>query len=142
MEENATIGKGCGEFRKVSLALSLTMFVCYITGVLYINAEVPELIPVYIASSALLLLVIGPPVLYSRIKKLKGGEVYMDERSDQCTLKATRNAFIVTLLALSVYMILGQWKPDSLYRILALQTIFGVTVSAYIASYFYYQFFR
>jgi succinate-acetate transporter protein len=63
----------------------------------------------------------------------------VDERSDTCSLKATRNAFIVALLFLALYMILGQLKPDSLYRIQALQGVFGVMVGAYALSYFYYK---
>ena len=56
--------------------------------------------------------------VFAKVKKVKGGADSMDERSNADSLKATRNAFVgATLVVLAMYMILGQMKPDSLYRI-------------------------
>ncbi len=115
------------------------MLVWFVTGMLYANTVDPGMVRVIVVITALGALLILALAVYEKAKKVKGGAEFMDERSNAYSLKATRNAFLVTLVVLSLYMILGQIKPDSLYRIQALQGVFGVSVAAYVASYFYYQ---
>lgn len=126
------------EYRKVNLVISLTMIVWFVTGLIAANVFAPEMVPIVIVGTGVLGVVILALVLYARVTKMKGGEEYYDERSDVCSLKATRNAFVVCLIFLCIYMVLGAMKPDSLYRIQALQGVFGMTVGAYVLSYFYY----
>lgn len=127
------------EYWVVNLIISVTMIIWFITGMLYANMVDPKMAQVIVAITAVGALLIMGLAAYAKVKKVKGGAEYMDERSNAYSLKATRNAFVVTLVVLSLYMILGQMKPDSLYRIQALQGVFGVSVAAYVASYFYYQ---
>jgi len=139
MVENIAKRNRKNEYRLVNLVIALTMIVWFVTGLLYTNVVEPGLVPVILGGSGLLTLVILGIAVYGMMKKVKPGREYEDERSDLCSFKATRNAFLVTLVALSLYMILGQLRPDSLYRIQALQGVFGVAVAAYAASYFYYK---
>ena len=100
------------------------------------SSEIVSVILIGIIFVGLLMLGV---ILYERAKKVKPTREYEDERSDMCSLKATRNGFIFALIFLAIYMIIGQMAPSSLYRIQALQAVFGVSVAAYTVSYVYYK---
>ncbi|HMK48377.1 MAG TPA: hypothetical protein VK436_17265 [Methanocella sp.] len=144
MTGKTKIGFGKGEYMIMNLIISLTMIVWFITWMMYANIIDPGMVRIVVASfimggAVIMLFIIYVWINNKRNKKVNAGLEYQDERSDQCSMKATRNAFVVALLILSVYMILGQLKPDSLYEIQALQAVFGVTVAAYAASYYIYK---
>jgi hypothetical protein len=139
MAANAKFSLLKSEYWVINLIISVTMIVWFVTGMMYTNTVEPEMALVIVAVTAVGALLIMALAVYAKAKKVKGGAEYMDERSNAYSLKATRNAFVVTLVVLSLYMILGQMKPDSLYRIQALQGVFGVSVAAYVVSYFYYR---
>jgi hypothetical protein len=130
------------QFRIVFLFIALTGIVWFVTGLMAANVFAPDMVPIVLFGTILLSLLILSLILcssiYYRIKKIKPGREFVDERSDMCSFKATRNAFIVTLVFLALYMIIGQMSPSSLYRIQALQGVFGVSVAAYTASFYYY----
>jgi uncharacterized membrane protein len=95
------------------------------------------LVPIILAAYVILFVVIVASGIYeSRVKKVKPEP--QDERSALCSLKATRNAFLFSLVLMAVYMVLGQMGAP-LVKMLALQTIFGVSLAAYSISYLYYQ---
>jgi predicted exporter len=80
--------------------------------------------------------IIGISIYYLRAKKEKPEP--QDERTAMCSLKATRNAFLITLVSLTIYMVFGQMGAP-LVKILALQSIWGISVAAYTVSYYYYK---
>lgn len=139
MAVNVAMRKRRGEYWIVNLAISLTMIVWGATMLLYTYSMAPAMALVILAVTVLLSLAILGFSLFWRRKRVNETVEYMDERSDALSLKASRNAFIVALVVLSGYMIIGQLFPDSLYRIQALQGIFGVSVATYVLSYFCYK---
>lgn len=139
MTENVATRKRKGEFWIVNLAISLTMIIWGVTMLLYTYSVAPAMALMIFAATVLLSIACLGFGLYWRRKKVNREVEFMDERSDAFSLKASRNAFIIALVFLALYMIIGQMRPDSLYRIQALQGVFGVSVASYIISYFYYQ---
>ena len=138
------LGKiGNSQYGIVNLFIALTSIVWYITALMSVYVTAPEessvIIPVVLIGTLLVGLLIVGVSLHERVKKVKPGKEYEDERSDLCSLKATRNGFIFALVSLAFYMILGQMWPTSLYRIQALQAVFGIIVAAYTVSYVYYK---
>lgn len=133
------IGKiGNHQYGIVNLFIALTTIIWFITGLMYANMVAPVMARMILIVTIIgSLLILGLTVL-ERVKKVKPSKKYEDERSDICSLKATRNAFIVSLIFLAIYMIIGQMLPFSLYGIQALQAVFGVSVAAYTLSWYYY----
>jgi hypothetical protein len=127
----------------VNLFIALTSIIWFITSLMSVYVVAPEqsseIVSVILIGIIFVGLLILGLILYERAKKVKPTREYEDERSDMCSLKATRNGFIFALIFLAIYMIIGQMAPSSLYRIQALQAVFGVSVAAYIVSYFYYK---
>lgn len=128
-----------GQYGIVNLFITLTMIIWFVTGLMAANVLAPYMIPIVIIGTALVSVVILGLIGIQWVIKVKPTREYEDERSDMCSLKATRNGFIFALIFLAIYMIIGQMAPSSLYRIQALQSIFGVSVAAYTVSYFYYK---
>lgn len=123
----------------VNLFITLTMIIWFVTGLMAANVFAPYMVPIVIIGTALVSLVILVFIIIEWLKKAKPTREYEDERSDMCSLKATRNGFIIALIFLAIYMIIGQMAPTSLYRIQALQGIYGIAVAAYVISYYYYK---
>jgi 1,4-dihydroxy-2-naphthoate octaprenyltransferase len=130
---------GNHEYGIVNLFIAVTTIVWFATGIMYTYGQEPLLAELVFGATIIGSLVILSLVAYEKIKKVKPSTKYEDERSDVCSMKATRNAFITVLVALAAYMIIGQWASDSLYRIQALQGVFGVSVAAYVISWSYYM---
>jgi len=127
----------------VNLFIALTSIIFFITALMSVYVVAPErsseiIMAILIGTLVVGLLILGL-ILYERVKKVKPTREYEDERSDMCSLRATRNGFIFALIFLAIYMIIGQIAPSSLYRIQALQAVFGVSVAAYTVSYVYYK---
>lgn len=130
---------GKSQYGIVNLFITLTMIIWFVTGLMAANVLAPYMVPVVIIGTALVSLVILVFFIIAWLKKVKPTKEYEDERSDVCSLKATRNGFVIALIFLAVYMILGQIAPNSLYRIQALQGVYGIAVAAYVISYYYYK---
>jgi hypothetical protein len=139
MAEKISIMLKRSEYWVVYIFISLTMIVWFATILMEENMFAPVTFPAVIAGSTFIVLATFAVVLYWRARKVKSGQEFMDERSNMCTLRATRNAFIVSLLFLALYMILEQIAPASSYNIPAPQGVFGVSVAAYLISYFFYR---
>jgi hypothetical protein len=139
MAEKISIMLKKSEYWVVYIFISLTMIVWFVTILMAENMFAPVMFPAVIAGSTFIVLATFAVVLYWRARKVKSGQEFMDERSNICTLRATRNAFIVSLLFLALYMILEQISPVSSNNIPAPQGVFGVSVAAYLISYFFYR---
>jgi hypothetical protein len=96
------------------------------------------MVPIILTLTIVGVVLIMGLTVYERLKKVKPGDEYRDERADMCSLKATRNAFIIAVIVLAIYMMIGQISPTSLYKIQALQVIYGVSVATYVVSWSYY----
>jgi hypothetical protein len=130
-----------GEFWLVYTIIALTSIVWFVTGMMYTSAFEPGMIPWILAGCVVVFRAMLILMLYMWVKKVNVRRASDDELSDICSFKATRNAFIVTLLMLALSMIIAQINQGSLYRPEALQGIFGVSVASYTASYYYYRYF-
>lgn len=124
------------EEQKVGWVTLFTSIVMVVTAWITIAGIDQSLVRIMIAGYAILFAVIVAAGIYERrVKKAKPEP--QDERSAMCSLKATRNAFLFGLVLMAVYMVLGSMGAP-LAKILALQTIFGISLAVYSVSYLYY----
>jgi hypothetical protein len=125
------------EESKIGMVYLVTGVVMFVTSLSYAGETAPFMVPIVIAGSAVVLLIVLAAMVYE-MKVSKERPEIQDERSALCSLKATRNAFVIALLALAVYMIFG-WLGAPLEKIQALQAVWGFALTGYTVSYFYYK---
>ncbi|OPY27265.1 MAG: hypothetical protein A4E28_02083 [Methanocella sp. PtaU1.Bin125] len=125
------------EEQKVGWIAWLTSIVMVITAWMTVAEVDRSMVQIMIAGYVVIFLAIVVAGVYqTRIKKVKPEP--RDERSALCSLKATRNAFLSGLVLMAFYMLVGQLGAP-LTKILALQTIFGISLAMYSLSYLYYK---
>ncbi|MGE5548883.1 MAG: hypothetical protein ACM3RR_00130 [Bacillota bacterium] len=125
------------EEQKVGWITLFTSIVMVVTTWITIAEVDKSLVRIIMAGYVIILVTIVAVGIYERrVKKVKPEP--QDERSALCSLKATRNAFLCALVLMAVYMVLGSLGAP-LAKILALQTIFGISLAVYSISYLYYK---
>ena len=127
------------EFWLANFFIDLALVASYSTMLLAGKEPVGEMVPALVVTGFVVVLVVAGIILYSRMKKGREDQEFSDERSDACSLKASRNAFFVSLLCVSLYMVLEQFASVSAYKIPASQGVFTASAAAYLISYFYYR---
>jgi 4-hydroxybenzoate polyprenyltransferase len=118
------------EESKVAMAIVLSYGLLLATMVL-IEYAVAE------ATIILVALVLFVFFAYQMMKKPKEPR---DERSERCSFLATRNGFIVSIIAIGAFMLFARAAALSAHGIVdMLSAIWGAGVVTYILSYLYYQ---
>lgn len=125
------------EESKIGVVMLLTGTATLVTSLIEAAGNAPYMVPIIYASMAAMLVLIIICSLYQRRVKKRRVDV-QDERSALHSLKSTRNGFIVAMLTLAAYMIMGELGA-SLTEILALPAIWGMSFAAYTLSYMYYN---
>jgi Flp pilus assembly protein TadB len=125
------------EEQKVGWVTLFTSIVMVITVWMTVAEVDKSFVRIMIAGYVIIFVAIVAAGFYERRVK-KAEPEPQDERSAMCSLKATRNTFLFALVLMAVYMILGSIGAP-LAKILALQTIFGISLAVYSLSYLYYK---
>jgi hypothetical protein len=125
------------EEQKVGWVTLFTSIVMVMTVWMTVAEVDKSLVPIMIAAYVIVFVAIAAAGIYERRVKKVATEP-QDERSALCSLKATRNAFLSALVLMAVYMICGSMGAP-LAKMLAIQTIFGISMAVYTLSYLYYK---
>jgi Ca2+/Na+ antiporter len=125
------------EEQKVGWVTLFTSIVMVMTIWMTVAEVDKSLVRVMIALYVIVFVAIVAAGIYERRAK-KVATDPQDERSALRSLKATRNAFLFALMLMAVYMIMGQ-RGAPLAKIMAIQTIFGISMAVYSMSYLYYK---
>jgi hypothetical protein len=116
------------EESKVALVLLLTFALLLITGVF----------PQYVLASTLVMVTLGILLgLYMWRTGRKSGD-RKDERSERCSLLASRNAFMVMTLLTAFATVLGQLGTD-LSMLYPLRSIWALGMAVYFLSFLVYK---
>jgi hypothetical protein len=125
------------EESRIWLVYLATGIVMFITSLMNAQETAPYMVPIVISGTVIGIILILACMAYLQKTNKEKPEI-QDERSAMCSLKATRNAFLIALVFLAIYMIFGQMGAP-LVKISALQSVWGISVAAYTVSYFYYK---